>query len=108
MIAVPLPLSYVNDGWGRRNEATFGYGNVMGMHAYGLVETGSYAKAEEAADMAINHSRTKDVWAMHAMAHVYEMEVRKRRRFESVLHAACSRRSLDLTLSMEFHFFHFF
>lgn len=54
--------------------ATFGYGNVVGMHAFGLVENGAYALAEEKADVALAIQST-DIWAVHAMAHVYEMEV---------------------------------
>lgn len=54
--------------------ATFGYGNVLGMHAFGLVENGAYALAEERADMALAIQGT-DIWAVHAMAHVFEMEV---------------------------------
>lgn len=54
--------------------ATFGYCNVLGMHAFGLVENGAYALAEERADVALAMQNT-DIWAVHAMAHVYEMEV---------------------------------
>ncbi|CAM9645825.1 unnamed protein product [Pylaiella littoralis] len=57
------------------SEATFGYGNVVGMHAFGLVENGAYALAEEKADVALAIQST-DIWAVHAMAHVYEMEAR--------------------------------
>ena len=45
------------------------------MHAFGLVENGSYALAEERADVALA-MQSADIWAVHAMAHVYEMEVR--------------------------------
>ncbi|CAN0057188.1 unnamed protein product, partial [Choristocarpus tenellus] len=55
--------------------ATSGYANVLGMYAFGLSETGAYLSAEENADAALS-LQSKDVWAMHAMAHVYEMEVR--------------------------------
>lgn len=44
------------------------------MHAFGLVETGSYGLAEERADVALA-LEPGDVWSVHAMAHVYEMEV---------------------------------
>lgn len=47
---------------------------MLAMHAFGLVETGSYALAEERADVALAMQST-DIWAVHAMAHVYEMEV---------------------------------
>eukprot|EP00903_Cladosiphon_okamuranus_P020596 g18906.t1 len=57
------------------SEATFGYGNVLAMHAFGLVENGAYALAEERADVALAMQST-DIWAVHAMAHVYEMEAR--------------------------------
>ncbi|CAM9228679.1 unnamed protein product [Scytosiphon promiscuus] len=57
------------------SESMFGYGNVLGMHAFGLVENGSYALAEEKADMALT-LESNDIWAVHAMAHVYEMEAR--------------------------------
>ncbi|CAN0041415.1 unnamed protein product [Ectocarpus sp. 4 AP-2014] len=57
------------------SDATYGYGNVLGMHAFGLVENGAYALAEERADMALAIQGT-DIWAVHAMAHVFEMEAR--------------------------------
>lgn len=58
----------------RAPQATFGYGNVLGMHAFGLAENGSYGLAEEKADVALT-MESNDIWAVHAMAHVYEMEV---------------------------------
>lgn len=57
---------------------TYGYGNALGMHAFGLVENGSYSFAEEQADMAMG-KQPKDMWAVHAMSHVYEMQVLPRR-----------------------------
>lgn len=54
--------------------ALFGYSNVLGMHAFGLVENGAYSAGEERAEVALA-LQPKDMWAVHAMAHVYEMEV---------------------------------
>ncbi len=49
-----------------------GYGYVLGMRAFGLEETHAHGPAKEAgrAAVAIN---AKDPWAIHAVAHVYEM-----------------------------------
>eukprot|EP00638_Chattonella_subsalsa_P000598 CAMPEP_0117742682 /NCGR_PEP_ID=MMETSP0947-20121206/5683_1 /TAXON_ID=44440 /ORGANISM="Chattonella subsalsa, Strain CCMP2191" /LENGTH=525 /DNA_ID=CAMNT_0005559235 /DNA_START=81 /DNA_END=1658 /DNA_ORIENTATION=- len=52
-----------------------GYHFIMGMYAFGLEEMGEYRKAEDNALLAINMNR-QDVWAHHALAHVFEMEGR--------------------------------
>lgn len=49
-----------------------GYGLLRGMHAFGLEESGDYTRAEEEANIALSHE-PRDVWAVHAMAHVLEM-----------------------------------
>ncbi len=49
-----------------------GYHALLGMHAFGLEETGDYARAEESAHRAIQLN-TRDGWAYHAIAHVMEM-----------------------------------
>jgi len=49
-----------------------GYHAVLGMHAFGLEETGDYAQAEAQGRRAIAHER-RDTWAWHAVAHTYEM-----------------------------------
>ena len=54
-----------------------GYGHVLGCHAFGLGETGQFHKAEAAATAALNYNG-QDLWAMHALAHVYEMNGRNR------------------------------
>lgn len=51
------------------------YGIARGMQAFGLEEAGSYAQAEDAAAEALAINRD-DVWALHAMAHVFEMQGR--------------------------------
>ena len=50
-----------------------GWGYVQGMYAFGLEENGQYAEAEDRARAALADN-ARDVWAVHAMAHVYEME----------------------------------
>jgi tetratricopeptide (TPR) repeat protein len=49
-----------------------GYGFVMGMRAFGLEETHAYGTAIEAGRMALDIN-PNDPWAIHAVAHVYEM-----------------------------------
>ncbi len=54
---------------------TPGYGYVLGMHAFGLEEMGDYGRAEERARVALAMNR-RDPWAVHAGAHVMEMQGR--------------------------------
>ncbi len=49
-----------------------GYHTLLGMHAFGLEETGDYARAEESARRALQLNK-RDGWAHHAIAHVMEM-----------------------------------
>ncbi|HYE49642.1 MAG TPA: tetratricopeptide repeat protein [Azospirillaceae bacterium] len=55
--------------------STPGYGYVLGMHAFGLEETALYARAEETGRRAVELN-PRDPWAIHAVAHVMEMEGR--------------------------------
>ncbi len=48
---------------------------VWGMRAFGLEETGDYAAAEAAAREALRRNPA-DAWAVHALAHVFEMTSR--------------------------------
>ncbi len=52
-----------------------GHGYVLGMYAFGLEEMGDYARAEETGHQALALNR-RDPWAVHAVAHVYEMQAR--------------------------------
>ena len=54
------------------NKSIPGYHAVLGMHAFGLEETGDYAQAERHGRKAVELER-RDTWAWHAVAHVYEM-----------------------------------
>jgi tetratricopeptide (TPR) repeat protein len=52
-----------------------GYSYVLGMHAFGLEEMNQYAEAEATGRRALALQR-KDAWAVHAVAHVMEMQGR--------------------------------
>jgi tetratricopeptide (TPR) repeat protein len=49
-----------------------GFHAVLGMHAFGLEETGDYAQAERQGLRAVE-LQPRDAWAWHAVAHVHEM-----------------------------------
>src|SRR5215813_5244513 len=51
------------------------YGYVLGMHAFGLEEMGDYVRGEERARQALALN-PRDPWAVHAGAHVMEMQGR--------------------------------
>ncbi|TCD13475.1 tetratricopeptide repeat protein [Oricola cellulosilytica] len=52
-----------------------GYSILLGMHAFGLEETGDYGRAEAAGRDALAR-QPLDCWAHHAVAHVMEMQGR--------------------------------
>jgi tetratricopeptide (TPR) repeat protein len=57
------------------DESVPGMGYVLGMHAFGLEEMGDYRRAEERGRRALA-MEARDPWAVHAVAHVMEMEGR--------------------------------
>lgn len=62
-----------------RVEAIYGrsiYGYALGMYAFGLEETYQFRKAETVGRQALEINRD-DAWAVHAVAHVMEMEGRR-------------------------------
>ena len=54
-----------------------GHANVLGMYAFGLEESGDYETAEHYGREAVQ-SDPDDAWAVHAVAHVMEMQDRRR------------------------------
>ncbi|MFC0009188.1 tetratricopeptide repeat protein [Devosia nitrariae] len=52
-----------------------GYSILLGLYAFGLEETGDYARAEDAGRQAVA-IEPRDSWAHHAVAHVMEMQGR--------------------------------
>ncbi len=57
------------------SEAMPGYHALLGMHAFGLEETGDYEEAERKGRRAVA-MEPRDGWAQHAVAHVMEMQGR--------------------------------
>jgi len=60
---------------GSWSESDPGYSYVLGLHAFGLEECNEYARAEATGLEALERN-PYDAWAVHAVAHVYEMQGR--------------------------------
>jgi len=60
---------------GAWDENTPGFGNVLGMYSFGLEECGDYAAAEPKGRRAVELCND-DLWAIHAVSHVLEMQGR--------------------------------
>jgi tetratricopeptide (TPR) repeat protein len=65
-------VAHVLPAW---SEDVPGYGFVLGMHAFGLEENAQFRRAEATGRRALELS-ARDPWAVHAVAHVMEMEGR--------------------------------
>jgi hypothetical protein len=57
------------------NQEVPGYGYLLGMHAFGLEETGNYGRAEDVGRHALALN-PRDACAVHAVEHVFEMQGR--------------------------------
>ncbi len=51
------------------------YGYLLGMHSFGLEESGDYEEAEAYGKRAIDNNPA-DIWAAHAVTHVFQMQQR--------------------------------
>ena len=60
---------------GAWDESLPGYGFVLGMRSFALEESGDYAEAEKLGRAAVDIN-ADDPWAIHAVAHVMEMQDR--------------------------------
>ncbi|EKX48388.1 hypothetical protein GUITHDRAFT_105993 [Guillardia theta CCMP2712] len=60
------------------------YGYMLGMYAFVLEEAFDYDKAQQYAQRALQKN-SKDVWAIHAMAHTLEMQVDETGQYDQAL-----------------------
>jgi len=64
-----------------------GYGHFLSAHAFAMEEVGRYAVAEQSAREALS-IEPQDLWALHALAHVLEMQGRVKEGIEVLDEAA--------------------
>ena len=70
--------------WGRQ---TPGYGHFLSAHAFAMEEVGQYVVAERCAREALA-LQPQDLWALHGLAHVFEMQGRVQEGIEVLTDAA--------------------
>jgi len=80
-------------------EATPDYGYLLAMRAFGLEESGDYAAAEKAGRRAVE-IEPGDVWGVHAVAHVLEMQGRAK---EGIAWCEGLKAHWDTTNNFRFH-----
>jgi tetratricopeptide (TPR) repeat protein len=76
-----------------------GHGWVLGMHAFACEESGDYATAERQGRLAVE-TNPADLWAVHAVAHVMEMQARQR---DGVAWVEANARHADGATNFKFH-----
>jgi len=64
-----------------------GHALFLSAYAFAMEEVGQYPEAERAASKALEH-HAEDLWALHALAHVFEMQDRRREGVELLQQAA--------------------
>jgi len=64
-----------------------GYAHFLSAHAFAMEEVGQYAVAERCAREALT-VQPQDLWALHALAHVFEMQGRVKEGIETLGEAA--------------------
>jgi tetratricopeptide (TPR) repeat protein len=64
-----------------------GYGHFLSCHAFAMEEVGHYAVAERCARAALA-LQPQDLWALHGLAHVFEMQARTEEGVELLSNAA--------------------
>ena len=63
-------MLFRSDAW---DESIPGFDHVLGMHSFGLNETGHYSVAETVGREAVARNG-EDLWSVHAVAHALEMQ----------------------------------
>jgi tetratricopeptide (TPR) repeat protein len=81
------------------DESVPGHGYMLGMHAFGQEESGNYRAAEIDGRRAVEIN-PGDIWAVHAVAHVMEMQGRQH---EGVAWTLASEKSWETCNNFAFH-----
>jgi tetratricopeptide (TPR) repeat protein len=78
--------------WGPR---TPGYGHFLSAHAFAMAEVGQYGVAERCARAALD-IQPQDLWALHGLTHVFEMQARFQEGIERLEDAAAFLKDYNL------------
>lgn len=93
MLELTAPIAGHGDGHAA------GHGYILGCHAFALEENGHFEAAEQTAHRAL-HYAADDIWAMHALAHVYDAT---NRTAEGLLWVESGRQSWSLCNNFAHH-----